>query len=112
MVVLAVACESSSRPEAPGLADSGGPDVTIPVGDAGKPNPEPDARDASDASNRETDASDAGDASTTNDVSNTNDAGEAGHGFAPRPAYRPETKFERRAIDAGRPIFDLIFSRR
>jgi tRNA (guanine-N7-)-methyltransferase len=33
-------------------------------------------------------------------------------GFAPRPAYRPETKFERRAIDAGRPVFDLIFHRR
>jgi tRNA (guanine-N7-)-methyltransferase len=33
-------------------------------------------------------------------------------GFAPRPAYRPETKFERRAIDADRPVFDLIFHRR
>jgi tRNA (guanine-N7-)-methyltransferase len=32
--------------------------------------------------------------------------------FAPRPAYRPETKFERRAIDADRPVFDLIFHRR
>jgi tRNA (guanine-N7-)-methyltransferase len=33
-------------------------------------------------------------------------------GFASRPEYRPETKFERRAIDAGRPVFDLIFHRR
>jgi tRNA (guanine-N7-)-methyltransferase len=33
-------------------------------------------------------------------------------GFAPRPAHRPETKFERRARDAGRAIFDLIFHRR
>lgn len=33
-------------------------------------------------------------------------------GFAPRPADRPETKFERRAIEAGRPVFDLIFQRR
>ncbi|HLL68909.1 MAG TPA: tRNA (guanosine(46)-N7)-methyltransferase TrmB [Micromonosporaceae bacterium] len=33
-------------------------------------------------------------------------------GFAPRPADRPETKFERRAVAAGRPIADLIFHRR
>ena len=31
--------------------------------------------------------------------------------FAPRPAHRPETKFERRGIDAGRAIFDLIVTR-
>ncbi|WP_370375467.1 tRNA (guanosine(46)-N7)-methyltransferase TrmB [Micromonospora sp. HM5-17] len=33
-------------------------------------------------------------------------------GYAPRPAYRPVTKFERRARRAGRPAFDLIFRRR
>lgn len=31
--------------------------------------------------------------------------------YAPRPAHRPVTKFERRAIAAGRPIADLIFHR-
>nr|WP_243639791.1 tRNA (guanosine(46)-N7)-methyltransferase TrmB [Micromonospora sp. MW-13] len=29
-------------------------------------------------------------------------------GYAPRPAHRPVTKFERRALIAGRPVFDLI----
>ncbi|MDG4788418.1 tRNA (guanosine(46)-N7)-methyltransferase TrmB [Micromonospora sp. WMMD1102] len=33
-------------------------------------------------------------------------------GFAPRPAHRPVTKFERRGTAAGRPIHDLIFRRR
>jgi tRNA (guanine-N7-)-methyltransferase len=33
-------------------------------------------------------------------------------GYAPRPAHRPMTKFERRAVAAGRPIFDLVFRRR
>ncbi|MFY1632680.1 tRNA (guanosine(46)-N7)-methyltransferase TrmB [Solwaraspora sp. WMMB335] len=33
-------------------------------------------------------------------------------GFAPRPAYRPETKFERRGLRAGRPAYDLILVRR
>ncbi|QGN49519.1 tRNA (guanosine(46)-N7)-methyltransferase TrmB [Micromonospora sp. WMMC415] len=33
-------------------------------------------------------------------------------GFAPRPAHRPVTKFERRALTAGRPIADLIYRRR
>jgi tRNA (guanine-N7-)-methyltransferase len=32
-------------------------------------------------------------------------------GFAPRPASRPLTKFERRGIAAGRSIHDLIFVR-
>ena len=32
--------------------------------------------------------------------------------FAPRPDHRPETKFERRGIEAGRQIFDLVFHRR
>ena len=32
-------------------------------------------------------------------------------GFAPRPEWRPVTKFERRGIDEGRQIFDLEFTR-
>ncbi|WP_222106286.1 tRNA (guanosine(46)-N7)-methyltransferase TrmB [Catellatospora sichuanensis] len=32
-------------------------------------------------------------------------------GFAPRPAHRPVTKFERRGIAAGRQIFDLLYRR-
>lgn len=35
-----------------------------------------------------------------------------GHdGFAPRPAHRPVTKFERRGVLAGRQIFDLVYQR-
>jgi tRNA (guanine-N7-)-methyltransferase len=30
-------------------------------------------------------------------------------GYAPRPAHRPWTKFERRGVEAGRPVFDLEF---
>ncbi len=33
-------------------------------------------------------------------------------GYAPRPPQRPVTKFERRGVDAGRPVFDLVFERR
>nr|WP_222622282.1 tRNA (guanosine(46)-N7)-methyltransferase TrmB [Micromonospora endolithica] len=33
-------------------------------------------------------------------------------GFAPRPAHRPVTKFERRALVAGRPIADLVYVRK
>jgi tRNA (guanine-N7-)-methyltransferase len=33
-------------------------------------------------------------------------------GYAPRPANRPVTRFERRALRAGRPIADLIYRRR
>ncbi|AZI59154.1 tRNA (guanosine(46)-N7)-methyltransferase TrmB [Nakamurella antarctica] len=33
-------------------------------------------------------------------------------GFAPRPAFRPQTRFERRGVTAGRAIFDLEFQRR
>ncbi|WP_406068082.1 tRNA (guanosine(46)-N7)-methyltransferase TrmB [Micromonospora sp. NBC_01638] len=33
-------------------------------------------------------------------------------GFAPRPAHRPVTKFERRAITAGRAVADLLYRRR
>jgi tRNA (guanine-N7-)-methyltransferase len=32
-------------------------------------------------------------------------------GFAPRPAWRPVTKFERRARDEGRVVRDLLFAR-
>ena len=32
-------------------------------------------------------------------------------GPAPRPAHRPVTRFERRATDAGRPIFDIVVRR-
>jgi tRNA (guanine-N7-)-methyltransferase len=32
-------------------------------------------------------------------------------GFTPRPPSRPVTKFERRALQAGRPVSDLIFAR-
>lgn len=33
-------------------------------------------------------------------------------GYAPRPAHRPQTRFERRAVAAGRTVFDLVFRRR
>jgi tRNA (guanine-N7-)-methyltransferase len=33
-------------------------------------------------------------------------------GYAPRPAYRPLTKFEERGVQAGRDVFDLVFRRR
>jgi tRNA (guanine-N7-)-methyltransferase len=32
-------------------------------------------------------------------------------GFAPRPAHRPETRYERRGLLAGRPAYDLMFRR-
>jgi tRNA (guanine-N7-)-methyltransferase len=32
-------------------------------------------------------------------------------GFAPRPGYRPQTKFETRGLRLGHPVFDLIFKR-
>lgn len=32
-------------------------------------------------------------------------------GFAPRPAYRPETKFERRGLALGHGVWDLLFER-
>jgi tRNA (guanine-N7-)-methyltransferase len=31
--------------------------------------------------------------------------------FAPRPAHRPRTKFERQAVDAGRAVYDIVFHR-
>ncbi|MER7277652.1 tRNA (guanosine(46)-N7)-methyltransferase TrmB [Dactylosporangium sp. NPDC000244] len=33
-------------------------------------------------------------------------------GFAPRPAHRPVTKFEQRALRAGRPSFDVMYEKR
>ena len=33
-------------------------------------------------------------------------------GFAPRPDWRPPTKFERRGTRLGHPVFDLLFARR
>ena len=33
-------------------------------------------------------------------------------GYAPRPAYRPLTKFERRGLARGHGVWDLVFSRR
>jgi tRNA (guanine-N7-)-methyltransferase len=33
-------------------------------------------------------------------------------GYAPRPAHRPETKFERRGLALGHGVWDLIFRRR
>jgi tRNA (guanine-N7-)-methyltransferase len=32
-------------------------------------------------------------------------------GFAPRPAWRPPTKFELRGVKLGHPVFDLLFTR-
>jgi tRNA (guanine-N7-)-methyltransferase len=33
-------------------------------------------------------------------------------GFAPRPAYRPQTKFETRGLRLGHRVFDAVFRRR
>jgi tRNA (guanine-N7-)-methyltransferase len=33
-------------------------------------------------------------------------------GYAPRPAYRPQTKFERRGLALGHGVWDLVFRRR
>jgi tRNA (guanine-N7-)-methyltransferase len=32
--------------------------------------------------------------------------------YAPRPAYRPETKFESRGLRLGHGVWDLVFRRR
>ena len=34
------------------------------------------------------------------------------HGFAPRPEYRPQTKFETRGVRLGHGVWDVIFRRR
>jgi tRNA (guanine-N7-)-methyltransferase len=36
--------------------------------------------------------------------------GNAYAGFAPRPAHRPATKYERQGVAAGRRVFDLVFN--
>jgi tRNA (guanine-N7-)-methyltransferase len=33
-------------------------------------------------------------------------------GFAPRPAYRPVTKFETRGLGLGHGVWDLVFEKR
>jgi tRNA (guanine-N7-)-methyltransferase len=40
-------------------------------------------------------------------LENTTDAG-----YAPRPDYRPVTKFERRGLKLGHGVWDLVFKRR
>jgi len=32
-------------------------------------------------------------------------------GFAPRPAYRPATKFEQRGLKLGHGVWDIVFER-
>jgi tRNA (guanine-N7-)-methyltransferase len=32
--------------------------------------------------------------------------------YAERPPWRPQTKFERRGVALGHPVFDLLFERR
>lgn len=36
----------------------------------------------------------------------------AGEGYAPRPAWRPQTKFETRGLKLGHGVWDLVFARR
>jgi tRNA (guanine-N7-)-methyltransferase len=36
----------------------------------------------------------------------------AGSDYAPRPDYRPVTKFERRGLKLGHGVWDLVFKRR
>ena len=42
-------------------------------------------------------------------LENTSDAP---HGFAPRPAYRPQTKFEVRGLRLGHGVWDVVFRRK
>ena len=42
-------------------------------------------------------------------LENTADAG--GNGYAPKPAYRPLTKFENRGIKLGHGVWDVVFTR-
>jgi tRNA (guanine-N7-)-methyltransferase len=51
-------------------------------------------------------------AACSGEASLRNAAGEEFEGFAPRPAWRPVTKFEQRALDDGRTVRDLLFVRR
>lgn len=34
------------------------------------------------------------------------------HGFAPKPSYRPQTKFENRGLKLGHGVWDILFKRR
>ncbi|MDR2992200.1 MAG: tRNA (guanosine(46)-N7)-methyltransferase TrmB, partial [Burkholderiaceae bacterium] len=37
---------------------------------------------------------------------------DAADGYAPRPAYRPATKFEQRGLRLGHGVWDLVFVRK
>jgi tRNA (guanine-N7-)-methyltransferase len=45
-------------------------------------------------------------------LSNESSLANSATDFAPRPAYRPLTKFERRGLARGHGVWDLVFSRR
>ena len=45
-------------------------------------------------------------------LQNTVDALEPGDGYAPKPYYRPLTKFENRGIKLGHGVWDIVFRRR
>ncbi len=47
-----------------------------------------------------------------NTVPNDEDCGGNGHGYAPKPFYRPLTKFENRGIKLGHGVWDVVFWRR
>ena len=40
-----------------------------------------------------------------------NTAGDASGGYAPKPDYRPLTKFENRGLKLGHGVWDLVFRR-
>jgi len=42
----------------------------------------------------------------------TRELANTANGFAPRPEWRPETKFERRGLALGHGVWDLVFKRR
>jgi tRNA (guanine-N7-)-methyltransferase len=45
-------------------------------------------------------------------LANTAPAAGGGAGFVPRPAWRPQTKFEARGLRLGHGVWDLVFTRR
>ncbi len=45
-------------------------------------------------------------------LENTASIGAGAGGFAPRPAYRPQTKFEARGLRLGHGVWDVVFRRR
>ena len=45
-------------------------------------------------------------------ANSANGANGAGAGFAPRPPWRPQTKFEQRGLQLGHGVWDLVFTRR